>query len=438
VVLALVLPARPAWADEDALVTMRLDNGLRVVLAQDHRTPFVAVGVRYSAGSRDEREDQHGIAHLAEHLAFRSTRHVPDGGFFRHLESAGAIRINGATFIDSTYFFEFVPANALERVLWLESERMGYLAEAITPAALQAEREIVNHERAQKHQYGLAATFMSSLYPEGHPYHSVRSESGDDLRRLKVDDLRAFVRRYYVPSNAVLVIAGDILPSRVAPMVKRYFATLPGGPTVSRSATISLPPIPYSRSTRLEVTGGVPFPTVVMAWRSPPLYAAGDAELDVLAMVLCGHLRSETMKTPGVVRRVGCAQQSFELGSVFTIQAVLGPAGSADEVTGIVDHALDILSRVPLPEQVVTLANVGLRSRRLFAIESLDTRASAMADYVLKARTPDFFGQDLARYDRIDPELMRSVAQGTLRFQGRTVLVARPSGIERDLLDLDE
>src|SRR5215813_874186 len=136
VAVVLVLLAPAARADEPLLDTLRLANGLRVVIAQDHRTPFVSVNIRYDVGSRDERDDQHGIAHLVEHLAFRSTRHIPDGSFFRQLESTGAIRLNGMTSVDSTAFFELVPTNALQRALWLESERMGFLAEAITPEAI--------------------------------------------------------------------------------------------------------------------------------------------------------------------------------------------------------------------------------------------------------------------------------------------------------------
>jgi zinc protease len=173
-----------------------------------------------------------------------------------------------------------------------------------------------------------------------------------------------------------------------------------------------------------------------MAWRTAARFAPGDAELDVLALVLSSFLTIESAKSPGHVQRFDAAQLSFELGSVFIVSAVLGPRGTVDEVTALVDRALEIIAKAMIPVEIVQRADVALRSRYLFSIDAIDGLSSHMAEYARATGTVDFFARDLARYDRIEPEVLRSVAQGSLRFQGRVVLLAEPSS--NDVLDILE
>src|SRR5580698_1984507 len=237
--------------------TTRLANGLQVVLHEDHRTPIVAVDVWYHVGSKDEAEGRHGFAHLFEHMMFQGSKHVPEDTYFRYLERAGASNVNGSTSEDRTNYFETVPRNRLELALWLESDRMGFLLDHVDQQTFAGQRDVVKNERRQNYEnapYGLVVKYVDeALFPPSHPYHHLTIGSPADLDAATLADVRRFFRTWYVPNNATLVIAGD-------------------------------------------VEAGVELPRVVISWPTPPFFAAGDAELDLLARVLSAGKTSRLYK----------------------------------------------------------------------------------------------------------------------------------------------
>src|SRR5919108_5204676 len=220
-----------------------LDNGLTVILHEDRSTPMVAVNVWYHVGSGDEKPGRTGFAHLFEHIMFMGSEPVPTGEFDRLLEAAGADN-NGSTTEDRTNYYEDGPANALPLMLYLDSDRLGFLLPEITADKVDLQRGVVQNERRQSYEnrpYGLAQeNILDRLYPPTHPYHWPVIGSMQDLQAATLDDVRRFFQAYYTPNNATIAIAGDIAPSEARALVERYFGDIPRGPAVSRTP---VPPV---------------------------------------------------------------------------------------------------------------------------------------------------------------------------------------------------
>src|SRR5438034_3143307 len=212
----------------------RLPNGLTVILHEDHSVPIVTVNMWYHVGSSRERPGRTGFAHLFEHLMFMGSGHVKAGEFDNLLEAAGGTN-NGSTENDRTNYWINVPSNALDLALFLESDRMGYLLDSMTPQTVDAQRDVVKNERRQSYEnrpYGMAEiTLAEMLFPEGHPYHWPVIGYMPDLTAASYDDVVAFFKTYYAPSNASLVVAGDLEPAAARRLVEKWFSDVkPGVP----------------------------------------------------------------------------------------------------------------------------------------------------------------------------------------------------------------
>src|SRR5215813_3780366 len=212
-----------------------LPNGLHVILHEDHSVPVVSVNVWYHVGSGRERQGRTGFAHLFEHLIFMGSGHVKPGEFDSWLEGAGG-QNNGSTEYDRTNYWINVPSNALELALFLESDRMGYLLDSMTPQTVDAQRDVVKNERRQSIEnrpYGMAdITLGEMLYPEGHPYHWPTIGYMPDLTAASYDDVVAFFKKYYAPGNSSLAIAGDFDPAVARKLVEKWFSDIKAGAPV--------------------------------------------------------------------------------------------------------------------------------------------------------------------------------------------------------------
>ena len=211
--------------------TFKLANGLTVIVHEDHKAPVVAVSMWYNVGSKDEPKGKTGFAHLFEHLMFNGSENLP-GDYFNYLQQVGATDYNGTTCYDRTNYFETVPAGALERALFMESDRMGHLLGAVTQGVLDNQRSVVQNEKRQNDnrpgglvQYQLFET----LFPAGHPYHHTTIGSMADLDAASLADVKQWFRDRYGPNNAVLVIAGDVNAAEARPLVEKYFGAIPRG-----------------------------------------------------------------------------------------------------------------------------------------------------------------------------------------------------------------
>ena len=215
-----------------------LPNGLTIVLAEDHSDPLVHVDVTYHVGSAREEIGKSGFAHFFEHMMFQGSDHVGDEQHFKIISGAGGT-LNGSTNQDRTNYYETVPSNQLEKMLWLESDRMGFLLDAVTQKKFEIQRSTVKNERGQNYDnrpYGLLGEFASkNLYPYGHPYSWLTIGYIEDLNRVNVQDLKNFFLRWYSPNNATITIGGDIKSSDVVKMVDKYFGSIPRGPEVTKT-----------------------------------------------------------------------------------------------------------------------------------------------------------------------------------------------------------
>src|SRR5215210_8416300 len=211
-----------------------LDNGLRVILHEDHSTPIVAVNIWYHVGSKNEVRGRTGFAHLFEHMMFQGSKHY-DNDFFVPLQEAGGT-LNGSTNSDRTNYWEVVPSNFLELALWLESDRLGYLLDALTEEKLTNQRDVVKNEKRQNYDnrpYGLVSERLASaMYPSDHPYRWLTIGSMEDLDAASLEDVSDFFRRFYTPNNASLVIAGDFERGEARRLVEKYFGPIRRGPTL--------------------------------------------------------------------------------------------------------------------------------------------------------------------------------------------------------------
>ena len=210
-----------------------LPNGLTVILHEDHSDPIVHVDVTYHVGSAREEIGKSGFAHFFEHMQFQGSDHVADEQHFKIITAAGGT-LNGSTNLDRTNYFETVPNNQLEKILWLEADRMGYFLDAVTQQKFEVQRSTVKNERGQNYDnkpYGLLGEFTSkNLYPYGHPYSWLTIGYVEDLNRVNANDLKNFFLRWYGPNNATLTIGGDIIAANAIKLAEKYFGSIPKGP----------------------------------------------------------------------------------------------------------------------------------------------------------------------------------------------------------------
>ncbi len=410
-----------------------LDNGLTVLLHEDHTTPLVSVNMWYHVGSGREEPGRTGFAHLFEHIMFEGSGHVPEGKFDEWLEAAGGDN-NGSTSSDRTNYWENVPSNALELALFLESDRMGWLLDAMSPAKVDGQRDVVKNERRQSYEnrpYGMAfLTLAENLYPDAHPYHWPTIGSMEDLSAASYEDVVGFFERYYGPGNASLSIAGDIDPDEAIALVEKWFGAIPEGPPVP---PIDPPAAALTEEKRLTLEDQVQLPRLYMCWLTPAYLEPGDAALDVLANVLAGGKNSRLYRRlvyeMQVAQDVSATQFSSDLSSEFCVITTARAGHTLDDLERVVAEELDRLEAEPPSEREVERAVNQYEAAfldRLERVGGFGGKADQLNAYFFATGDPDFFQEDLARYRALDPSDVRAVLQTYLRDDARVVLSIVP------------
>ncbi|GER05392.1 hypothetical protein JCM17846_30740 [Iodidimonas nitroreducens] len=300
-----------------------LENGLRVVVHEDRKAPVVAVSVWYHVGSKNEPVGKTGFAHLFEHLMFNGSENY-DGEFFEPLQEVGVTDINGTTWLDRTNYFETVPTPALERALFLESDRMGHLLGAVTQEKLDNQRGVVQNEKRQgeNQPYGRAfEALQKGVFPVGHPYHHSTIGSMADLDAASLDDVKEWFKTYYGPNNSVLVLAGDINVAQARDLVTRYFGDIPAGPPLSQ-AKAAIPEL--NSNVREVMEDRVPQARVYRVWAVPGRTTQSAAVLDVAAEILGGGKTSRLYRDLAYDRQIATNIQvglfPFELSTCFSFR----------------------------------------------------------------------------------------------------------------------
>jgi len=391
-----------------------LPNGLTVILHEDHTLPIVSVNVWYHVGSGREKPGRTGFAHLFEHLMFEGSKHVKEGEFDSLLEAAGGDN-NGSTSTDRTNYWIDVPSNALELALFLESDRMGYLLDVVSPELVDGQRDVVKNERRQSVEnapYGQAQVRLGELlYPEDHPYHWPTIGYMNDLTAASQTDVTDFFRTYYVPANASLVVAGDIDPAKTRALVEKWFGDVKAGP---EPPSIAPAPATLTSIVRETMEDRVQLPRLYLAWLTPAQFAPADADLDLVARVLAGGKNSRLYKRLvydlQIAQSVFAMQRSEALGSQFLIVVTPKPAPGGpekspqamiDEVRTIVDEELDRLRKEPPAERELQRSVNQIEAEYFDALESVGGfggKADQLNAYYVATGNPDFFNEDVSRY----------------------------------------
>jgi zinc protease len=433
-VVPLLLLAAPLAAQEVSIphTTFTLQNGLKVIVAEDHSTPVAAVNIWYKVGSGYERAGRTGFAHLFEHVMFMGSGHVGQGQFDTWLESAGASN-NGSTNTDRTNYYEILPANAVPLALWLEADRMGTLLDSLSQAKLDTQRDVVKNERRQRYEnqpYGLLwETAYAALYPAGHPYSWTTIGSMEDLSAASLDDVKNFFRQYYTPNNAVLTVAGDVNPAEVRRLVEQYFGWIPRGPEVQRPS-LPVPPIPATRYIVKE--DRVTLPQVVMTWRSTPRFSADEAALNALAQILTGGKSSRLYKRLVFERQVAQTTSAFNdanlLSGDFWIIIRGKPETQLDSLEAAVNEEIAKLAAAPPTAEELQRVVNGIETSFVSNLETVQNKADQLNDYEYFARDPGFAGRDLARYRALTPADVQRVARQYLQGKNRIVISFVPQG----------
>jgi zinc protease len=410
-----------------------LANGLTVILHQDRSVPIVAVNVWYHVGSANERQGRTGFAHLFEHLMFEGSKNVKEGEFDTLLEAAGGNN-NGSTSNDRTNYIIDVPANALELALYLESDRMGYLLDSMSAQRVDGQRDVVKNERRQSYEnrpYGMASLELDKmLWPAGHPYSWPTIGEMEDLTAASYQDVVDFFKKYYAPSNASLVIAGDIDFDRTQAMVEKWFGELPGAPAV---APVAPPAAMLTEVKRKTLTDRVTLSRLYLSWLTPRLYAPGDSALDVAGSVLAGGKNSRLYKRlvydTQVLQDISAFQSSGALGSTFNITATLRPGRSIDEVRAAIDEEIDRLRREPPTAREMQRAINQTEAsfyRRMERVGGFGGKADQLNAYFVAGGGPDYFAEDLARYTALSPSDIQAAVQTWLPSDRRVELIVEP------------
>ena len=411
-----------------------LANGLHVILHQDKTVPVAAVNVWYHVGSGREKPGRTGFAHLFEHVMFEGSEHVKEGEFDSWLESAGGNN-NGSTTEDRTNYVTDVPTNALELALFLESDRMGYLLPTLDQTKLDRQRDVVKNEKRQRVDnapYGQAFIELSAmLYPKTHPYSWPVIGSMEDLSAATLPDVVEFFKTYYSPNNASLVVAGDIDIAATKALVEKWFGGIPRGPEVP---PLVAPPVALTEVVRKTITDKVQLPRLYLAWPTPAFYAPGDAAMDVVSSVLSGGKNSRLYKRLvydlQIAQDVTAAQQSQSLGSAFVIVATARPGQSLDKIREIIDEEIAKLRQAPPAVNEVTRAVNQFESsfyNRMERTGSFGGKADQLNAYYTATGTPDYFQEDLARYQALSPNDIQSAVARFLPADRRVELTVVPA-----------
>jgi zinc protease len=434
VVLAALTPtAAQAPKIEVQYTQFTLPNGLTVILHEDHSVPIVTVNMWYHVGSARERTGRTGFAHLFEHLMFMGSGHVKPGEFDEWLEAAGGDN-NGSTENDRTNYWINVPSSALELALFLESDRMGYLLDTMTPKTVDAQRDVVKNERRQSYEnrpYGLAEPTMGEmLYPEGHPYHWPVIGYMPDLTAASYEDVVAFFKSYYAPANASLVVAGDLQPAAARAMIEKWFSDVKAAPA---PAAIAKPTATLTGVQKKTMTDKVQLPRIYLAWLTPPHFAPGDATMDVVADILAGGKNSRLYKRlvydMQIAQNVFANQQSQALSSSFQIVATARPGHTVAEMQKVIDEEIQKLqAEAPTAHEFERSINTIEASfyTRMERVGGFGGKADQLNAYYTETGHPNWFNEDLARYRALKAADIRAAAAQYLPLDKRVELIVEP------------
>lgn len=420
----------------------KLDNGLTVILHEDHSLPVASINLWYRVGSKDEPPRRSGFAHLFEHLMFMGTRRVPGSGFDDVMEAAGGAN-NATTSTDRTNYFSSGPARLLPTLLWLDADRLEDLGRTMDKVKLDRQRDVVRNERRQSYEnrpYGMADLKLYELmYPQGHPYHIPVIGTHEDLEAATVSDVQEFFANYYVPNNCSLCVAGDFNPAEIRPLIERLFGSLQRGLDPSRRTAA---PVRLDGVRRLTLVDDVQLPLVTFVYHSPAEFAPGDAELDLLADLLADGKTSRLYKRlvydDRLAVEVAAAQEQQQLGSLFQVQVFARPDADLNRIEAVLDEELArIVKDGPTPAELARVKSQR-ETAMLARLQTIEARADALNRYEYFFGDPNGFRRDMERYRTATETGVRQQAAAVLTPDARLIMRVIPKAPEPQASPRDE
>jgi zinc protease len=403
-------------------------------VAEDHSDPVVHVDVTYHVGSAREEIGKSGFAHFFEHMMFQGSDNVADKEHFRIITEAGGT-LNGSTNTDRTNYYETVPSNQWEKMLWLESDRMGFLLDAVTQKKFEIQRLTVKNERGQNYDnrpYGLAREVTAkALYPYGHPYSWLTIGYVEDLNRVNVDDLKNFFLRWYGPNNATLTIAGDVKTKDVIEKVEKYFGSIPRGPEVK---PVQLDPVELKQTHYVSyVDNYAKLPMLQITYPTVPDFSEDMAPLDCLAQVLgqgrTSYLYQNLVKPQKALQAVSFSNLD-ELAGTFTFSVIPLPGSKLSDMEKLVKESLkDFETKGVTDDDIIKFKN-GFESRTINRLASVSGKASQLAAFQTYRGNPNMIGKQLEMYRKVTKADVMRVYNKYIKDKPSVVLSVLPKGKE--------
>ena len=401
-------------ADEDAKLSIdfqkyELENGLDVVLHQDKSDPIVSVAIQYGVGSNREKTGRTGFAHLFEHMLFQESENVPQDQFFKKIQDAGGT-LNGGTWKDGTIYYEVVPNNALEKVLWLESDRMGFLINTVTESAFYNQQEVVQNEKRQRvdnNPYGHVNYVLDkNLYPEGHPYSWQVIGELEDLQNATVSDVREFYDKFYGPNNATLVIAGDFNEAEAKTLIEKYFGEIKKRQEVP---TLESQPVTISETKRLfHEDNFATAPRLDMVWPTVQQYTDDAYALNFLAEILAqgkkAPLYKVLVKEKDLTSRTTAYHNAQELAGEFHVVITANEGEDLDAVEAGIQEAFSMFEREGVTDRDIERIKAGLETQFYNGISGVLGKSFQLAQYNVFAGDPGFIEKDIENIKKVTKE----------------------------------
>lgn len=409
-----------------------LPNGLTVIIHEDHSDPIVHVDVTYHVGSAREEIGKSGFAHFFEHMLFQGSDNVGDDQHFKIVTESGGT-LNGSTNRDRTNYYETVPSNQLERMLWLEADRMGFFLDAVTQKKFEIQRSTVKNERGQNYDnrpYGLVGEVTArNLYPYGHPYSWLTIGYVEDLNRVTLDDLKNFFLRWYGPNNATLTIGGDVVPAKVMGMVQKYFGSIPSGPEVKKMS-LPVPSLKANRFVTLE-DNYARLPQLVITYPTVPNFHKDMAALSCLSQVI-GQGKNSALYQHLVKPRTAVSAIAYsnlsELSGEFTFQMTPVTGVSTRDLFARVQAALDSFEVRGVTEDDIKKYKEGYESSLLNGLQSVNGKVVQLAAFETFAGNPNMIGKLLEMTRSVTREDVMRVYNTYIKGKGAVVVSVVPKG----------
>ncbi len=431
--LFLVALASTAFADEPKITYQKFDlaNGMRVYVVEDHKSP-TAYGVTwFRVGSKDEVANRTGFAHLFEHLMFKGSAHLKDGLMDKLLEAAGGWS-NAFTSSDMTVYQNVAASNFLEQMLWIDADRLAGLLDTFDKPKLDNQRDVVLNERRQSYEnqpYGNAELFIQeALWPKDHGYHWSTIGYPADLKAAALGDVADFFKKYYVPNNATMVIAGDVKFDEVKKLVEKYFAWIPKGAEPARPQYKT--PAPITKEIAIDTTDDVQVPRVYLSWRGPSHFTTDEPSLDMAAAILADGKSSRLYKRLVYDEKIAQDVRAYfsgeTLGGEFRIVATAKPGVDPKKLVTEISEEVAKLAATPPEGKELERAQNSHEASFLNGLEPTLQRAIQLAQYDVFANDPDYFAKDLARYRAVTTAQVKDSAAKYLKPTARVVLTIRP------------